>query len=120
MSGKQRHKHKNSKVQQKKGKSYIIWVGGIVLVVLTILAITGDLPFISGKEEKGMSFYLQQKETKPVLDPSMFSGIVRAAYAAAQEYPEAMNEVFCYCYCNEPPFNHKTLLSCFTGRHGAG
>jgi hypothetical protein len=74
----------------------------------------------AGGEEKGKSFNLKGKETRPLLDPAMFSGQVKAAYAAAQKYPDVMNEVFCYCFCNEPPFNHLTLLSCFADRHGAG
>jgi hypothetical protein len=110
---------KNSKVVEKKSKNLILWIVGTVLVVIAVLVITGNLP-LKETEEKGRSFYLQEKETKPVLDPSLFTGVTRAAYAAAQKYPEIMNEVFCYCYCNEPPFNHKTLLSCFTDEHGAG
>ncbi len=45
---------------------------------------------------------------------------IDAAYAAAKKYSEMLNEVFCYCYCDEDPFNHFTLLSCFATEHGAG
>jgi len=30
-----------------------------------------------------------------------------------------MDQVFCYCGCDKSPFNHKSLLSCFTDSHGS-
>jgi flagellar basal body-associated protein FliL len=112
-------KTKIIKDKEKKSIPPVLWIVAVVAVVITILAMSGNLPF-KGTEEKGRSFQIREKETRPVLDPAMFTGQVRAAYAAAKKYPEIMNEVFCYCYCDEPPFNHKTLLSCFTEKHGAG
>ncbi len=113
-------RRKKTKEPEKKSKSPIPWIIGAVLIVIVILVATGNLPFSGDEKEKGKSFNLTGKETRQVLDPSMFTGVVRAAYAAAKKYPELMNEVFCYCYCHEPPFNHKTLLSCFTEKHGVG
>ncbi len=138
-------KNKKSEVQGKKSKSPVPWIVGAVIVVIAILAISGNLPFIgtenetgesfnlTGKEtrpvldplsgsgnKKGKSFYVQGGETRPVLEPSLFTGQVHAAYAAAREYPEIMDQVYCYCSCDNPPINHKSLLSCFTDRHGAG
>jgi hypothetical protein len=77
----------------------------VILFGFVVLLASGNIVF-SGSEVK--------------LDPSQFTGQARAAYAAAKKYPEVMNQVFCYCYCNAPPFKHKTLLSCFTDKHGAG
>ena len=48
------------------------------------------------------------------------TGELDGAYAAARENPEVLDQVYCYCNCSEPPFYHKSLLSCFTGNHGAG
>ncbi len=113
-------RNKKNKMPEKKG-SPVPWIAAaVVLAVIAALAISGKLPFTGSENKTGKSFNLPGKETRPVLDPAMFSGRVRAAYAAAEKYPEIFNEVFCYCYCDEPPFNHKTLLSCFTGKHGAG
>ncbi len=111
-------KNKRSKPSKSGGRAPIIWIVAGVVLVLAILAVSGKMSF--GGKEKGRSFLITEKETKPVLDPSLFTGMTRAAYAAAERYPDAMNEVFCYCYCDKPPFNHKSLLSCFTDRHGAG
>ncbi len=116
--GKRKKKQKVSD-PVKKNLSPLLWIIAVVAVVIAVLAVTGNLPF-TGTEDKGKSFQLTEKETKPVLDPSMFTGQTRAAYAAAKKYPEILNEVYCYCYCDEPPFHHKSLLSCFTDRHGAG
>ncbi len=112
-------KQKRSKVSEKKSQKPILWIVAAIVVVVAVLAVTGNLPFTDAKEE-GKSFQLKEKEIKPVIDPSMFMGQTRAAYAAAKKYPEILNEVYCYCYCDEPPFHHKTLLSCFTDKHGAG
>ncbi len=109
---------KDKKSSENKGKSPLIWIVAGIAIVTVILAFSGRIPL--GKEEKSRSFLITEKETRPVLDPSLFTGMTRAAYAAAKQYPDAMNEVFCYCYCDEPPFNHKSLLSCFTDDHGAG
>lgn len=104
--------------ENKKG-GQVLWIVAAVAVVIAVLAISGNLPFVESGDT-GKSFNLPGKESRPVLDPAMFTGQTRMAYAAAQKYPEIMNEVYCYCYCNEPPFHHKTLLSCFTEQHGAG
>lgn len=138
-------KHEKPEISEKKNKKSIFWIAGAVVAVIAILAISGNLPFIgteketeksfnlTGKEtrpvldplsgsgnKKGKSFYVQGGETRPVLEPSLFTGQVYAAYAAAREYPEIMDQVYCYCSCDNPPLNHKSLLSCFTDRHGAG
>jgi len=105
--------------ENKKG-SPVLWIVAAVVVAAAALAISGNLPFTGKSADTGKSFNLPGKETRPVLDPEMFTGQTRMAYAAAQKYPEILNEVYCYCYCNEPPFHHKSLLSCFTEQHGAG
>ncbi len=59
-------------------------------------------------------------ETNPVLSPQYFHGAARMAYANAQQYPEVMDAVYCYCQCDRPPFLHKSLKTCFATTHGAG
>ncbi len=111
---------KGQKNKAPEKSSPIPWIIAAVVVLIAALAISGNLPFVGGEKETGKSFNLAGKETRPVLDPAMFGGQVRMAYAAAKKYPELLNEVYCYCYCDAPPFNHTTLLSCFTDKHGAG
>lgn len=101
-------------ISKNKGKSPVPYIIMLVFVLIAFMAVG------CSELEKGKSFQLEGKETRPVLDPAMFSGMTRLAYEAAKQYPDALNEVFCYCYCNEPPFKHKSLLSCFVDKHGAG
>lgn len=112
-------KEKKPEVQKKSSSTAMIIVV-VAVIAVAALAISGNLPFLGAEKETGKSFNLTGKETKPVLDPAMFTGQTRLAYAAAKKYPDLMNEVYCYCYCDQPPFKHDSLLSCFTDRHGAG
>ncbi len=105
---------------QKKGSSTAMIIIAVAVIVIAALAFSGNLPFVGNEKETGKSFNLTGKETRPVLDPAMFNGQIRLAYATAKKYPDLLNEVFCYCYCDQPPFKHKSLLSCFTDKHGAG
>jgi hypothetical protein len=117
-SGKgQERSHKKRKNQR---KTLFLWVGGAVAIAVIFVALWGRMPFASKEEKKGKSFTVQGGETRPVLDPFQFTGMVRAAYAAAEKYPEVLDQVFCYCTCDESPFYHKSLLSCFVDKHGAG
>jgi hypothetical protein len=69
----------------------------------------------------GRSFQVQGGERAPVLDALQFPQRgQRQAYAAAARHPEVLDQVYCYCNCDKPPFFHKSLLSCFTDSHGAG
>ena len=106
-----------------KGDSRFLWIIAAVIIAALIIApvmmaIYDNLPF-TNSEKKGKSFYVKGGETRQVLDPSLFKGQVRQAYAIAKEYPELLDEIHCYCYCDEQSSNHKSLLSCFTDKHGA-
>ncbi len=117
---KKKDRNKKTPIAEKKSRKTIYWIVGAIGIIIAFLAISGNIP-LSGKEvRKGKSFSVHGGETRSVLEPSLFTGQARAAYAAAKKYPEVLNQVFCYCFCDAEPFNHKTLLSCFTERHGAG
>lgn len=112
---------KRSMEKTKKRRTYpFLLVGGIILLAIILFALWGHIPLIGSGGKKGKSFSVQGGETRPVLDPSLFTGMTREAYAGAKKYPDVMDQVFCYCECDEPPFNHKSLLSCFTDNHGKG
>lgn len=55
-------------------------------------------------------------ESRLTLDPSLFSGKVREAYIAAQQHPEILAQLHCYCGC-EHAEGHHNLLDCFRNRH---
>ncbi len=113
-------KQKRKKAGRKKPP--LIWFVGAVVLVVLVAVISGNIPLVNseGKGKKTRSFLVKGGETRPVLDPANFTGMARAAYAAAKSYPEVMDQVYCYCRCDQPPFYHKSLLSCFTENHAAG
>jgi uncharacterized protein YbaR (Trm112 family) len=57
-------------------------------------------------------------ETRPVLSPALFTGKIAQAYRIAAEIPKILDSQFCYCYCKQEK-QHKTLLTCFTNKHGS-
>ena len=54
----------------------------------------------------------------PTLAPAQFVGKTRDAYRVAQQIPETLAQLPCYCHCDEG-FGHKSLHSCFVDDHAA-
>ena len=118
MGKKSKKKKQKETVPVKKTKKPFLGIGIAVLVVVAFLIVSGIIPLAGAK--KGKSFYVQGGENRPTLDPAQFIGRVEEAYAAAKNSPEVLDEAYCYCSCDEPPFYHKSLLSCFVDKHAAG
>jgi hypothetical protein len=55
---------------------------------------------------------------KATLDPNLFAGKTRQAYQVAQEIPDTLAQLPCYCYCDQG-FGHKSLHSCYEDDHSA-
>lgn len=112
-------KHKSARNQPaRRSGSSAVWVA--VALVAVVAAGWWAYDSFTGPPEKGRSFTVQGGEMRPVLDPFNFPNRnTFMAYAAAKQYPQAMDEVFCYCNCDRPPFYHKSLLSCFATYHGS-
>ena len=53
----------------------------------------------------------------PTLSPNVFTGNKRLAYRAAQEIPQTLAQLPCYCHCDRG-HGHKSLHSCFESEHG--
>jgi hypothetical protein len=60
-----------------------------------------------------------RRETRPPLSPARFVGQTAVAYRIANEIPDILDQLYCYCECDKH-LGHKSLLSCFTDDHGAG
>ena len=60
----------------------------------------------------------KEEPLQPVLPPEQFFGPAAMGYAAAKGCPHVCHHLFCYCGCDVTD-NHKCLLDCFTGTHGA-
>ena len=104
----------------KNRKKILFWIVGIISLILFLSVLSGHLPLLNIGSTKGKSFYVRGGETLPVLSPLLFVGRASEAYAVAKQYPNVMDQIFCYCKCDEPPAYHKSLLSCFTDKHGEG
>lgn len=53
----------------------------------------------------------------PALSPELFTGNKKLAYQVANEIPQALAQLPCYCHCDRSQ-NHKSLHSCFESEHG--
>ncbi len=52
------------------------------------------------------------------LSPDLFQGETHAAYLVAQQHPDLLAQLDCYCGCEQHE-GHKNLLDCFRSNHGA-
>jgi Protein of unknown function with PCYCGC motif len=66
---------------------------------------------------KPASAYVR-RETKTPLSPALFVGQTETAYRVAQEIPDVIDQMYCYCECDKHS-SHVTLLSCYTDDHAA-
>jgi hypothetical protein len=54
-----------------------------------------------------------------VLDPTGFGDPrVRAAYAAAKQYAQVLEEIYCYCHCKRS-IGHRALIECYESDHAS-
>ena len=99
----------------------------LALAIGAVLLIAGGFYFYQGRQASDMpaagSIQAGQThsglhETRPTLPPAMFSGKVREAYTIAQQIPEVLDQLYCYCRCREN-FGHKSLLSCYVDTHAS-
>ncbi len=57
-------------------------------------------------------------EKRPMLSPDNFKGKTAYTYQIANEIPEVLDNIYCYCHCQKHS-GHKSLLSCYTDKHAA-
>lgn len=120
--GKGKNKTTSGSYKKSGQKNKKIFSPAVIFGSLAVLALT--IYFAVGSEESSIPERpirispLDLIETRPVLAPAIFRGRAALAYQYAAEIPEVLDNQFCYCHCRLN-FNHKTLLTCFTGDHGA-
>ena len=60
------------------------------------------------------------KEIPKTLAPEQFTDPkIKQAYEVARDNPKLLMQIPCFCYCDKPGLDHKSLLSCFVDEHGA-
>ena len=118
MAKEKKNQKKQNTSHNKGDKAGLLPVVVFVLVVAGL--VYGGYTYITTPEPgQGRSFFVLGGENKPLLDPLLMPGRnARLAYMAAHKYPQLMDKIFCYCGCDQAPNNHKSLLSCYTDRHG--
>src|SRR3990172_4736634 len=88
----------------------------LIAVLLTCLGLSSCDSAKDTKAAPGLSATVAGGETRPTLSPANYTGITADAYRAAQEIPQVLDKLYCYCDC-EKHFGHKSLLSCFVDEH---
>jgi hypothetical protein len=102
---------------------FILIIAAVVVAAVVLISVTkkpAEKP--AGTADaggKGVNYAKVGGEKRPVLEPSKFFGQARAAYEAAKKHPDVLDKLYCWCKCNDAPFNHKSLLSCFADDHGS-
>jgi hypothetical protein len=124
-------KHKTSKMRESKAdgcngkKTSLIkvglWLGGFLLaafVAFALLKSSGSIYSLEGTDLLDAAGKYIRRETKSTLSSALFVGKTASAYRLAQEIPDVLDHLYCYCHCDKS-IGHVSLLSCFTDTHAA-
>ena len=119
--GKERRENKAKKEAEIKRKRSL---GGTSLVIaLALVVLVSAWVYTKGPgrssngEPKAPGDYVR-RETKTLLTPALFVGKTAMAYQVAQEIPDILDQLYCYCECDKH-MGHLTLLSCFVDSHAS-
>ncbi len=93
-------------------------LGLLVALVLIVAAWVYRNPSRSSNPQPMDGSAYVRRETKPTLSPALFVGQTEKAYQIAQEMPDMIDELYCYCECDKHS-GHRSLLSCYTDNHAA-
>ena len=107
-------KQKGEKPQSKK-PSRLWLLAGIVLASNLLFGLT---PFLGSSEPWGLPA-IPRNPRPATLSPDLFAGKEREAYRIAQEAPELLERMPCYCGCYVTA-GHRNNLDCYTDRHAVG
>jgi hypothetical protein len=102
-----------------RGTTLIIALGGLLAV--TTWAATSWLHARQADSMPGNpanARTLNGADVSLTLDPELFKGEVREAYAIARRNPALLAALHCYCGCDRAE-GHRNLLDCYRDQHGA-
>jgi hypothetical protein len=107
-----------------KKSSYGPWLIAIASV-LALVAVISTTVGRKGRPTNGHAPVVEptgRSDASFVLDPARFADSrEREAYAAARQVPAMLNQLYCWCGCEENPrTHHRALLECFESEHGSG
>ncbi len=84
----------------------------VATILVILLAVVAGVYRMSSASSSGNGASI-------TLDPNRFTGEVHQAYLVAQQHPDLLAQLDCYCGCEQHE-GHKNLLDCFRTNHGAG
>ena len=102
------------KNKKKRNLRPLAFIGSIGLTLAIVYSVTKPIEY---KEPVAPATGILI-ETRPVMSPAFYTGKAAEAYRIAAEIPKIIDSQFCYCYCKKN-HQHKTLLTCFTSKHGS-
>ena len=88
-----------------------ILVSGVALVIALVVLFPRGEPW-------GLPA-IPRNPRPATLSPELFTGQVAKVYRIAQEVPELLERMPCYCGCYVNP-GHQNNLDCYTDRHSFG
>ena len=97
------------------GSRWKVWLMGIVLGGSLLWA---AIFFWPGSDTWGLPA-IPRNPRPATLSPDLFTGEEREAYHIAQEVPELLERMPCYCGCYVTA-EHRNNLDCYTDRHAVG
>ena len=126
---KKKHKQKkrvtktiNSAPQTDKRSKFSLiafFAGGFLVIIAAYFLYPGENPTLRASEISVLKAgNTSLRENRPTLPPQRFSGTFRIAYEVAREIPEVLDQLYCYCRCQEN-LGHKNLLSCYVDTHAS-
>ena len=106
----------------------------LIVAIVAGVVLVGLLSYWAGRRDRQFSprtktqsdsdvppFFASAEAAEPLpktLSPKLFPNPqVAAAYRAAEVIPNVLAQQPCYCNCDR--LGHRSLLDCFTTRHGA-
>ena len=116
MSKKAKRNRNDKRANARTGKSSKLWRIGIVTAAIGL--VIAFVLFFPKSEPWGLPA-IPANPRPASLSPSLFNGDAAKAYQIAQEVPELLERMPCYCGCYVSP-GHRNNLDCYTDRHGAG
>ncbi len=115
--GKKTKVNKAAKVPGKKSGVRLAGISVALALIVAAWVYTNNSSRSSSPQPTDGSAYVR-RETKPTLSPALFVGQTEKAYQIAQEMPDLIDSLYCYCECDKHS-GHRSLLSCYTDNHAA-
>jgi hypothetical protein len=109
-------KEKRNRESTRRKKHSKMWPIGIL--VLGAVLVVALVFFFPRSEPWGLPA-IPRNPRPATLSPELFTGQVAKVYRLAQEVPELLERMPCYCGCYVSD-QHQNNLDCYTDRHSVG